>query len=358
MKRTMTLFLCLWMLLGFLPQNAAAVQTGQPTGLEGKTLSILGDSISTYAGVSNCVDDSWSLANNKVFYTYGYEGIFRQDTWWQQTADRLGMRVLVNNSWSGSCMFMEGAGTLGAYEQRCVQLHNNAGQQPDLIAVFMGTNDQDYFADSLGTFRDIDFDSLIRPEGEGFAYARPTTCLEAYAIALHKMAQRYPNAEIYCFHLLQRPGGNPQNLIDFNADLTRLARYFGVQMVETRRCGITAANGDLYMSDCVHPGALGMDAITNAFVSQILKNSRYLLPETPICRISYDLRQVDAAQGFLERVVKGDGFQADLIPVDKTREMTVSVTMDGKDITESCLQNGTIHIESVTGEVHITASAE
>jgi hypothetical protein len=39
------------------------------------------------------------------------------------------------------------------------------------------------------------------------------------------------------------------------------------------------------------------------------------------------------------------------------KETPVSVTMDGKDITESCLRDGAIYIESVTGDIHITASA-
>lgn len=249
------------------------------TGLEGKTLSILGDSISTYEGVSNNVSHNYTLANSKVFYTAGKLGLYQQDTWWQQTVDTLGMKLLVNNSWSGSCMFMEGAGTLGAYQERCVQLHNQRGQEPDIIAVYLGTNDQDYFPETLGTYRDIDFETLIAREGEDYVYAEPVTCLEAYAIALHKMQQRYPNAEIYCFNLLQRPGYTPYSLIDFNADLSRLARHFGVYIVELRGCGITTANAEQYLDEWVHPNALGMDAITDTFVSAILNSSRYVVTE-------------------------------------------------------------------------------
>ena len=353
MRKWMAMLLCLWMLVEIFPGTASARQA---TGLEGKTLSILGDSISTYAGVSNSVDANWTLVNNKVFYTTGYEGLFCQDTWWQQAADQLGMRVLVNNSWSGSCMFMEGAGTPGAYEQRCVQLHNNAGQKPDIIAVFIGTNDQDYFGDTLGTFRDIDFDSLIRAEGDTFVYARPQTCLEAYAIALHKIGQRYPEAEVYCFYLLQRPGGNPRDLVAFNANLTRLAEHFGVQMVQTRRCGIAPDTADVYMLDWVHPNACGMDAITGAFVSQILQSSRYVLPRIKLCRVSWSLDRVAVKQGLLETAVKWEGFAAELVPLEGS-QMKITVTMGGKDITSRCLQGNTIQIKAVTADVQITASA-
>lgn len=140
------------------------------------------------------------------------------------------------------------------------------------------TNDQDYFADSIGTFTDIDFGKLITRTATGDAYAVPTTCMEAYAIALHKIRQRYPDAEVYCFTLLQRPGFTPLSVLSFHAELSKLAKYYGVYVVDLFRCGVvTAEEGyDVLMGDYVHPNAMGMDAITGAFVDSLLTNSRYV----------------------------------------------------------------------------------
>ena len=49
-----------------------------------------------------------------MYYTAGLHGVYQHDTWWQQTADALDLRLLVNNSWSGSCMHNTHSGTVGA----------------------------------------------------------------------------------------------------------------------------------------------------------------------------------------------------------------------------------------------------
>ena len=60
----------------------------------------------------------------------------------------------MNNSWSVSCLLNERSGTVGAYLDRCVQLHDdtvgNAGQKPDIIAIFLGTNDYYTYPGTVG----------------------------------------------------------------------------------------------------------------------------------------------------------------------------------------------------------------
>ena len=70
----------------------------------GKRISILGDSISTFTRVSNNANSNSTIGINEVYYS-GQGGIARADTWWQQVIDVLDMELLVNNSWSGSCVF-------------------------------------------------------------------------------------------------------------------------------------------------------------------------------------------------------------------------------------------------------------
>lgn len=62
---------------------------------EGKYFSILGDSISTYAG--------YIPEGNKVYYTGENAGVDDvSQTWWSIVGKTLGMTLAVNNSWSGS----------------------------------------------------------------------------------------------------------------------------------------------------------------------------------------------------------------------------------------------------------------
>ncbi|MBQ6700400.1 MAG: SGNH/GDSL hydrolase family protein, partial [Oscillospiraceae bacterium] len=109
--------------------------------LKGKTLSVLGASISTYAGVSNgaAADTTNStIRNNAKYYPNNtVKDVALNDTWWNQLASDMDLRLLVNNSWSGGAILLERAGTVGAYVDRCVQLHDNtgenAGEEPDII---------------------------------------------------------------------------------------------------------------------------------------------------------------------------------------------------------------------------------
>ena len=139
MKKILSLVLALLMLVGLLPQitfqaKALAEDEVFKNELAGKTVSILGDSISTFGGVSNNANNNSTIGNNAVYYS-GQGGISCADTWWQQVIDVLDLELLVNNSWSGSCVFRprKGEASVG-YTDRCVNLHN------DYTGVCSGTN--------------------------------------------------------------------------------------------------------------------------------------------------------------------------------------------------------------------------
>lgn len=66
--------------------------------LKGKKLSILGDSISTYQGVSNDERTNSTIAANPYFYRDPFP---LDKTYWKIIMDNLNMTLCVNNSWSG-----------------------------------------------------------------------------------------------------------------------------------------------------------------------------------------------------------------------------------------------------------------
>ena len=357
-NRSLCLLLVLAMLWGMLPvigSSAEAAVSSEPL-----SLSILGDSISTYTGVSNDATVNSTLKGGAIYYNAGTLGVYQGDTWWQQTVDQMDLKLLVNNSWSGSCVFKERSGTVGAYLDRCVQLHNGEGEEPDIIAVYLGTNDFWTFPNSLGTAGAIDYGSLI-VEGERTAYAEPATTCEAYAIMLHKMKQRYPDAEIYCFTLL--PRGNQseskvQQLQEFNASLKEIAAHFGASIVDLYNdCGIKAdENFKFYVADnSLHPGPAGMDAITGCFRSSLLDNSRYWTD--PVYHVSYDLNNVIVDQGTASAVSEGSSFTCSFtVPIDHI--LKVTAIMGGEDITDSCFADKTLTVRKVSGDLRITATSE
>ena len=337
------------------------LETHQEKNLTGKTISILGDSISTFAGVSNDTSVNETLKNGAIYYSTGTLGVSRSDTWWQQTIDLLDLQLLVNNSWSGSCIFPTRSGTAGAYVDRCVQLHNDkTGEEPDIIAVFLSTNDFSYYQSSLGT-ADISYDTLITAQSDGtYTYAAPATSCEAYAIMLHKMQQRYPEAEIYCMTLLpRRDPDKADSYADvgqptvFNAELAEVIAHFGCKVVDLENCGIdkAAAAFDTYIGDQrVHPNAVGMDKMSQAMIGALVGD------ENASFTVTYDLTNVttDAEEGL---VLGGEAFTAELTSAPGFEKLNVKITMGGKDVTSSCYANGKITVSSVTGDVVITVSA-
>ena len=363
MKKALSLILALVMLTGLLPQftlPARAEETEAATnGLAGKTISILGDSISTYTGVSNNAAYNATLSGGAIYYTEGRWGVYQEDTWWQQAIDTLGLELTVNNSWSGSCIFNTRSGTVGAYVDRSVQLHNTQGEEPDMIAVYLGTNDFCNYKSTLGTSADIDYVSLITETEDGYTYATPTTAAEAYAIMLHKAAVRYPDSEIYCFTLLPQriSNTNVELLEQFNQTLLEIAEHFGAYGVDLYHDSGIKNDGNFatYVADnSLHPGPAGMDAITGCFISSILENSKYVAAD--VHSITYDLDNVIVDQGTAYAIMDGDTFSCTLTaPVGY--DLSVTVTMGSTDITASSYANGKIRIPSVTADIAIAASA-
>ena len=363
-RTIISFLLAVTILFSWVPAEALEVEQGEADSAvatsipAGKTLSILGDSISTFKDHSNgaaAKTTNSTIGSGAVYYPRSGFDVTAESTWWYQAAEALGMEILVNNSWSGSCLLNERSGTVGAYLDRCVQLHDdtgdNAGQKPDIIAIFLGTNDYYTYPGTLGSYEAIDFDKLIQHGEDGYTYTQPATSLEAYAIILHKISRAYPDAEVYCFTLLPRVNSGSQPAA-FNEDLCQLAEHFGVYTVDLYDCGIRSDSEAFYMlmGDNLHPDDPGMDAITNAFVSAVLKNG-----EERTCDISFTLEDTVAMEGTTRTVVSGDGFETQLAPLDASLPLEITVTMGGADITERCRSGNTVKIPSVTADVVITA---
>ncbi len=368
-------------------------------------ISVLGDSITAFENYSNgsaAIDANSTLAGGRVWFPMvgrefdsegnpidGKQGEITEaeHIWIYQAAEKLGAEILVNNSWSGSAVHFWQYGAPGMYEDRVVQLHDNtgdnSGQEPDIIVVYMGTNDfkytelvngtyakledGSYYQSVLGSYEAVDFDALITDNGDGtFTYAEPANAMEAYAISFHKMQKRYPNSEIYVMTLLPFRAGIHQP-DDFNADLIAMAGHFGLHVVDIEDTGIEAdeKSFEYLMEDWLHPNIKGMEVLANAFEAAVRENSDLFADE--YVDVSYDLDGVTAMEGTTRTVVKGNDFEAYLKLKDMSLIMQVKVLYGGVDITDTCISvvedtkfGGTmvkIHIANVTEEIEITAIA-
>lgn len=336
--------------------------------LDGLTISILGDSISTFENVS-CADAALTtnstIKNNRLFYTDGILGVSLNDTWWMQITEQLGGEILVNNSYSNSSVYDPISNDKSqGYLDRCVNLHDNtgenSGEEPDIIIVYIGINDFSYNKDCLGTYREIDFTTLIKEENGATTYAAPTTTCEAYAIMLHKIKERYKDSEIFCFNLPAKSNMSSDDYNKFksyNKSIERLCDKFGCNLVDLFST-IDSNNSDvshMLYYDGVHPNKNGMDAITNAFIDSFYKYSKYSDSSITSYDVEYKLDNVIVANGKRYAIKEGEAFYCDLTSYDGA-PINVSLTINGTDYTNEYVHKGTIYIPEVTGKIVISAN--
>lgn len=236
------------------------IYTDEMPDLKGKNISILGDSISTFSGISNNASETNStIGSNAIFYPNAQIDK-ASETWWSQSANATGMNVLVNNSWSGSRVLNNGG---AAYQTRCTQLHDdtgsNKGTNPDVIAVYIGINDFNG-GNAIGSFSSVE---EIYTEENG--YIVPENVAQAYAIMIHKMTKTYADADIFLFTLpANGVNKDTDTLARYNQAIKDIAKCFDCYVVDIGN--IDGYDYAKYTSDGLHPNELGMDLITDLFV--------------------------------------------------------------------------------------------
>ena len=204
----------------------------------GKTVSILGDSISTF---KNYVPEGYAC-----FYPYPTADVSDVNyTWWMRTINKLGMKLLKNNSYSGSCV-SAGTGSSGATnDSRLVELTKGT-ERPDIILIFMGANDCGSSNVSLGTFQ------------------------SSYKTMLDKIINLCPDSEIYLLTLPTTGLYKETDRLQYNAVIKSYAESYELGLVDLGDLYTTTSYKD-YVVDSCHPNNAGMIAISNAIVEELLK---------------------------------------------------------------------------------------
>lgn len=247
------------------------IQTGKTVSftfdcLVGRTLSIIGDSISTYGG--------YIPEGNTPYYQDG-GGANVNVTWWKRAMNRCGLSLCVNNSSSGSRVSNTATDGRPYGIEMAKHLDNN-GTAPDIVIIYQGINDYNSRV-GLGAYN-----------GKGAIPATQDTFRESYAQMLHNVLTTYPKAKVYACTLptIERTTGDIASpdmngsgvyLMDYNVAIRELARAFCVEVIDLESCGIHHYNGANYMYDYdeetgafVHPNSEGHRMISHKVIKALV----------------------------------------------------------------------------------------
>ena len=240
--------------------------------LKGKKISILGDSVSTYTDYSNNIKYNTTIGNNSVYYNNYKEdrhpvhmSLTLEDTWWMQVIKELDLQLCVNNSWSGSRIYDYDESA--AYDKRCENLHNDiTNEYPDIILIFMGTNDFSFCNVSELGNSNINYNNIMNE--------KILTSCNCYAKLLDKITKKYSNSIIYCMTLMPRLKSERQPTL-FNNDLKNIAKHYNCNIIDLEQYGQKIySDFQYYIEDNrVHPGKYGMDVISEAVIEELIKTN-------------------------------------------------------------------------------------
>ena len=245
----------------------------------GLDLSVFGDSISTYEGISNNTKYNATIANNQVWYNADaisesllYDHTY---TYWGRMTKELNMHLCVNNSWSGD--------SLGSkrYLTRAKQLHSEAGYTPDVIVVYFGINDTWEEGREVGELLDLIDNrgdrSIDEVVGEWYSTAvakngEVSNWDEHYATLLNTLMTEYPDAKIVCMSLVLNGAQENYYNVDkwvplYNRAMKAMTDYLGITYVDQTDV-VTGENCHAYMHDLryLHPNAHGHELMFKAII--------------------------------------------------------------------------------------------
>ncbi len=229
-----------------------------------KYFSILGDSISTLEGYS----EPYEFAFYNLAKKFEADVFADTDTWWGKVINALGGKLLKNNSISGSTVVWSSCYALpnyGCSDER-VQSLKNGDILPDVIIVYMGTND-------WGGGVEVNPERQIE---SGFEEGKDLTLFSvAYGVMLEKLRKNYPNAEIWCVSLgVSKWTKNAYFKFPFYKNGKHILEYCNaikscVNQLGGRFLDIYHGEEEYDTIDGYHPNANGMQTIAKLILNQL-----------------------------------------------------------------------------------------
>ena len=317
----------------------------------GAVISILGDSISTFAGWLP-VEDGHNL-NHSRYYPKDYMGEVQQ-TWWHKLINNLGAKLGVNDSWSGSRVHNDldaNEGNLGpdACMASITRITNlGANGTPDLIFFYGGTNDAGKGVE-IGTF------NAGKAHKVDLTATKWDTFADAYAAAIMRLQYYYPEAKIIAMTpMWVKSYYSVPRMNQFAEVIQQICDYFGVAVIDLRKCGINANNIGLYLGDGLHPNVKGMEMMEKYIRRQLFSFYEGDYTENVVYSVINNLSSAVNKDRYIKGVSAGKPYSAELTGNLKK----ICVKMAGQDITYSTFDSNTgmIYIPDVQGDILIDES--
>lgn len=235
------------------------MRVDERTKLTGGICSVLGDSLSTYAGTDNWVRSGVLQPSDGVFTVEGMLcryptfGMLENeaDMYWQKLMTYYDMTLGVNYSQAGATV-VSGSNSMSDPERV-----KNLGV-PNLIIVNGGTNDITNHS-TIGTFdqsspaayTDAQIDAMDR-----------STFYNALKAMLSAVQHYYPNARVlYVMPNFAASNYTPADADQYIEAIRVVCDYFGIPTVDARRAGVNLFNMSSYYGDGLHYNSAGMQLL-------------------------------------------------------------------------------------------------
>lgn len=236
---------------------------GKLSPLEDRTISIQGDSITTFAGT---ITDG-----NAAYYSVNHKYVNTIDaTWWGLLVNECRMRLIRNDAWSGSRISGAGASAMNN-TARCAALKNVNSKvdtyqfgAPEIIVIMAGTNDVSGNV-ALGEIGSTDV----------------TNYIGAFTMMLRNIKTQCRNSKIVVFQLYRgnnydytNTGGTHQ--YEYQEAMEKVCKIYGAHYVRPEHFGISYPNTDYFTcdnsmseygpptytsADYLHPNMQGMERV-------------------------------------------------------------------------------------------------
>ena len=337
------IILALASVAGMMPVSAAAASV--EADYNGKIISILGDSISTYAGY---IPDSDGY-NLEHLARYPQDNLFEgvEHTWWMQVIERCGAKLGINDSWRGTTLDAKNASDKTSISnlQRIKNLGANG--TPDVILLFGGAND-------YGQLSNVDtFDPAKIPAKVDLTTVQWKSLSQALVSTIMRIEYFYPDAQlVVMLPTYTKSYYSNTKLANGNKTMVDVCKHFGLPYVDLTTCGISTS----HLPDGIHPNKEGMDLITDAVMKVMLEQCTVKAGASTVHSVKHSLTDVKASLGYIKGVSDGKPF-TETLTATSSEDIAVSITMGGKDVTAKYYKNGVVSIDKVTGDVVITASS-